>query len=319
MKKKIKKGSIAQRLSFNISLLLAFLMISVGFISYNANQISLKKETIDKGWFLTESSKATIAAFLSSDNPAMVQNLIYKMKSAGKDIDYISVIKEDGSILAHTDVIQIGKIVSIKEKPSGDRTLRTYRDKSGKQTGYEFTSPVTNDTGNRIGYLQVGITTSGKNSILSALLISLALTAFAALAAGILLSKIITGKLLVRPLKELKDATEYISSGDFTRQVTVYKMDELGVLGTSFNSMTSRLANLFMSVRSSVAELNKNSELIIKKSWVLEFKDNDNPDQNGIFSLNDKQLEALEEINKSAKKIHRMVERLNNLSFQFKV
>lgn len=58
-----------------------------------------------------------------------------------------------------------------------------------------------------------------------------------ALALGILLSRALT-----RPLRELTSATEEMSAGQLGGQVNVYSRDEIGKLASSFNQMSSELA-----------------------------------------------------------------------------
>ena len=63
------------------------------------------------------------------------------------------------------------------------------------------------------------------------------IAALLALALGILLSRALT-----RPLRELTSATEDMSAGQLGGQVRVYSQDEIGKLASSFNQMSSELA-----------------------------------------------------------------------------
>ena len=63
------------------------------------------------------------------------------------------------------------------------------------------------------------------------------IAALLALALGILLSRALT-----RPLRELTSATEVMSAGQLGAQVNVYSQDEIGKLASSFNQMSSELA-----------------------------------------------------------------------------
>ena len=63
------------------------------------------------------------------------------------------------------------------------------------------------------------------------------IAALLALVLGILLSRALT-----RPLRELTSATEMMSSGQLGAQVNVYSQDEIGKLASSFNQMSSELA-----------------------------------------------------------------------------
>lgn len=63
------------------------------------------------------------------------------------------------------------------------------------------------------------------------------IAALLALVLGILLSRELT-----RPLRELTSATEEMSTGHLGTQVNVYSQDEIGKLASSFNQMSSELA-----------------------------------------------------------------------------
>lgn len=63
------------------------------------------------------------------------------------------------------------------------------------------------------------------------------IAALLALVLGILLSRALT-----RPLRELTSATEVMSAGQLGAQVKVYSQDEIGNLASSFNQMSTELA-----------------------------------------------------------------------------
>jgi len=61
---------------------------------------------------------------------------------------------------------------------------------------------------------------------------------------GILLSGLIVSlaiRRLIRPLRELRDSTEAVGRGDFSKRVETYANDEIGELAQAFNHMTANL------------------------------------------------------------------------------
>ena len=68
-----------------------------------------------------------------------------------------------------------------------------------------------------------------------AVVISLA----AALCAMLLV--LLIGRSIYLPLRRLKEATQYIARGDFTKKIAVARQDEIGELAESFNGMCDRL------------------------------------------------------------------------------
>ncbi len=57
-----------------------------------------------------------------------------------------------------------------------------------------------------------------------------------------LLLAIILSRTLTRPIRELTEATQVVSAGNWSQQVPVRSQDELGLLATSFNRMSADLA-----------------------------------------------------------------------------
>ena len=89
--------------------------------------------------------------------------------------------------------------------------------------------------------------------------------------------------------------------------------------------MTGHLANLFMSVRTSATELTRSSQVILSRSE--DFRLAAEKVKSGDEAINSKeaeldskkQLQALSEITSTAKKMARLVDRLNSLALQFKL
>ncbi|MEM7538155.1 MAG: ATP-binding protein [Chloroflexota bacterium] len=69
-----------------------------------------------------------------------------------------------------------------------------------------------------------------------------ALSAFIAIIIAVLVGWILA-RTLTNPLRALTEATEAMAAGDVGNQVTVHGKDEIGTLATSFNQMSTNLAN----------------------------------------------------------------------------
>lgn len=322
MNKKTKTKSVTFRISFYLAMLITFLMAVVGFGNLYNTQMVLKKEAIEKGWILVQSGKAVAASYINAGNPGLLCEHLYKMRAMG-DVSYIAVIDTAGKIVAHTNQSLVGKNVSFTGGfPSGD-AINPYLDGNGKVAGYDLISPIVlSMDGNPIGYFRLGLDTSRQKKLLEELTINMLLISIAAVIAGIMLAKVIANRILKQPIQDLKEATEHIAAGDFAHRVPVRRMDELGTLATAFNSMTGHLANLFMSVRTSAAELTRSSQVILNRTEEFRLAaENARRDTEAAGAdLSDKrQVEALQEIALSAKRLYRLVDRLNALSLQFKV
>jgi signal transduction histidine kinase len=77
--------------------------------------------------------------------------------------------------------------------------------------------------------------------------------ALAALAVG-LVAAWVTSRRLTGPLRQLADAAEAISNGDYSRTVTITRSDELGRLGRGFNVMAAEVAQSRQGLEAMVEE-----------------------------------------------------------------
>lgn len=69
----------------------------------------------------------------------------------------------------------------------------------------------------------------------------LVIAATAALLTAVLVSTFVTRR-LVRPIQQMRDASQRIAAGEYNERVAVAEEDELGALARSFNQMAQRLA-----------------------------------------------------------------------------
>jgi len=76
----------------------------------------------------------------------------------------------------------------------------------------------------------------------------------------IILYALYFARYLVKPIKELTNAAEVISSGDLTFDVKVSSNDEIGQLGTAFNKMVENLRQLIEHVTTAAIDLSASSE-----------------------------------------------------------
>lgn len=328
MSKKTSSRSIAFKMSLYLSLLIVFLMAVVGCGSYFSTKAALRKEALDKGWILVQSGTAFSVGYLQSGSPELLRDNLMKIRANG-DVSYAAVINAAGRILAHTDPTQVGKIVAFNDGFPARNTVGTYLDESGKAAGYDFISPIAISMGSApLGYFRLGLDTSRYDRLLEELIVNMLLISLAAVLAGLLLARVMAGRILKNPISDLKAATEHIATGDFAHRVPVRQLDELGSLASAFNTMTGHLANLFMSVRTSAAELTRSSQTILNRTEEFRMAaENASRDREAgaagppadAESNARRQMEALQDITLSAKKMHRLVDRLNALSLQFKL
>lgn len=328
MSKKTNSRSITFKMSLYLSLLIIFLMAVVGCGNFFSTKALLRKEALEKGWILAQSGTTVSAGYLQSGATELLRDNLMRIRANG-DVSYAAVINAAGRIVAHTDLTQAGKMVAFNDGFPARNTVGTYLDENGKPAGYDFISPIAISMGGTpLGYFRLGLDTSRYDRLLEELIINMLLISLAAVVAGIMLARVMAGRILKNPISDLKAATEHIATGDFAHRVPVRQLDELGSLASAFNTMTGHLANLFMSVRTSAVELTRSSQAILNRTEEFRMAaENARRDREAGTAgspadadLNARrQMEALQEITLSAKKMHRLVDRLNALSLQFKL
>ncbi|NRG35185.1 MCP four helix bundle domain-containing protein, partial [Niallia circulans] len=76
----------------------------------------------------------------------------------------------------------------------------------------------------------------------------------------LLFISLIISRMIVRPVKQIKDLLFKAEQGDFTVKGTYQSKDEIGELTTSFNRMTEKLRNVFSTVQESSQHVASASE-----------------------------------------------------------
>lgn len=321
---KLKTSSVTFKMSLYLSLLITFLMAVVGFANYYSTRKAVESQALDKGWSIVRSATAFSAEHLQAGNPDLLHEHLENIR-ANEDVSYAAIINASGKIVAHSDQNQAGKSVSSAGNLPTGNTVRKYLDSSGKPSGYDFVAPIVSKGGSILGYFQLGLSSARQEALLMENTLNMLMISFAAIIAGIMLARVMARRILKKPIEDLKAATEHIAVGDFAYRVPVRQRDELGVLASAFNTMTGHLANLFMSVRTSATELTRSSQVILNRTEEFRMAVA-NPAPDGEAGSPEKQefmaqrqMEALQEISLSAKRMNRLVDRLNALSLQFKL
>jgi methyl-accepting chemotaxis protein len=313
---KQKNSSITFKVGLAISLLIIFLMSAVGIANYYRTRTTLENQVLDKGWSIVSTGTAFAKEYLRAGIPALPAEFLTNIKAV-PNVNYIAVMDKEGRVMNHTEPFdnRHNSGTNLPDKPMA----RKYTNNAGAPV-INFLSPVVTGDGRIIGYLSLGLNTAGDEATLKNLLYNMLLTTSAAVIAGLFLAMVLTRRILRKPIQDLMDATEHIAAGDFAHQVKVHNTDELGSLATAFNTMTGHLGNLFRSVQASAAEITKSSQIIISRaedfSQSLEC---DRQDGDQALQSNYGQAESLREITSTARKMARLVDRLNSLSLQFKV
>ncbi|MCL5779844.1 MAG: cell wall metabolism sensor histidine kinase WalK [Firmicutes bacterium] len=344
--KRIGKFSLGFKLSLGITLLIMFLMICVGINSYARNRAIMMEEAQSRGWLTARTVSAFAADYLRGNNTVLLSNIMDHLER-DPFVKRVAVMDLTGKIVMSSDQSLLNQKLDrseIKEAMVQNKdTLKYMSDIKGRPLAMEFISPVAPRGESPVGYFWM----ETDLRYISAHLIDTAYnqlyTSLLAILAGLIVSRLIILRVVQRPVKELVKATDRVSTGDFSGEVQVLNQDELGRLATAFNTMTGHLGVLFQSIRSSVDDINHTAQVIINRSEqsdiaakkfvkslnspqaspaeLQKIPQPDHPCVVGSDKLAEttmSQQEHLREIRNASKKLMRYIDRLNNISLQFK-
>ena len=125
-----------------------------------------------------------------------------------------------------------------------------------------------------IGVVFASTSAEGMTSFLLEIFKMFLFSAIAVLALSFIVIYFVTDR-LVRPLREMADATQSFSKGDFAVRVPVEGYDEVSKLAMAFNTMASSLAAQDQTSRSFIA--NVSHELKTPMTTISGFIDGSNP------------------------------------------
>jgi HD-GYP domain-containing protein (c-di-GMP phosphodiesterase class II) len=198
----------------------------------------LLQSLIERGSSIS-TSVATPAGFsiLSNDLLAL-DNLVAKIKESQTDVTYVAIIGHNGTVLAHNQLTEYGKVFEPSEGQliQKSRELKVQMVNRDGRASYEFVAPILFAT-SRVGDVVVGITAdslvSAKKSARSKIL-WIAVLALSFGAAGTML----LATFLTAPIKRLAAGVQQIQAGGGEVDIKVTSRDELGELTASFNEMS---------------------------------------------------------------------------------
>ena len=192
---------------------------------------------------------ASLAARLFERDHASVHEILQQLvRSSAAELDYIVVLDDKDAVYA-----QAGK-VDTAHLPALDKSVQ----QSLGDMVYDTAVPLTL-AGEKVGYARYGLSltsyAASRDSILhQSLLIAAAEILFTLLALGL------AGFLLTRHIQSLLTATQKISGGDYDLQIPVASRDEIGLLASNFNAMTTAIRHRIAALSQSEQALHEEKE-----------------------------------------------------------
>ncbi len=247
--------SITFKIAASLSLLILFLMLSLGFVTLYQLKETVQREETGRGQYLTRILSSRVAGPLrAGDKPAIHRLLEEFMAETG--VQSVAVLDSGRRLVASGGSPRPDEALRrLTEFDHGD--FQVHYDSNGS---FYFSRQMQTADGKTLGYLVVAAQAGHWPQNVRNLAVYLGTTTIIAIIAGIFLAIIISRRILNKPIADLSAATEYIATGDFSRKVNLHHRDELGNLAMSFNTMTGYLANLFRSITSYTGELVKSCQ-----------------------------------------------------------
>ena len=191
-----------------------------------------------------------------------LEGVMSRLAEEGGHGGIVDLVDKSGNVLFSSDGARVGKsarvhplVMQFMQAPV--RLTRTYRDplRPGQEEVLGSLCPVGDPPWAVVTARDVGIAFAAVRNMANTTALLVAITALAAMAAGVLLARRIT-----LPLRHLADVSTAVAQGDFTRQVPVTSRNYLGQLAENFNVMAVEIDRY---VRSLQQALQENKELLV--------------------------------------------------------
>ena len=232
--------SLKVKLSLLITALVVLTVTLVSAFLIRQEQQTLTTEMTKRGLTIAENTSAAAKSSLIA-NDELTLNVLVNDAMKDPDVAYVAIVDENRTVLAHSDVGEIGKPIARPpglESLGAEPLIRTYTTKPRGEI-IDFAMPlVFSDTpvgALYLGFSKQAITDALARAFNRALIITLAMVVVGVVGAVGL------SNLLSRPIFRLVRGTRAIAQGDFNVALPVTSGDEIGVLTDSFNQMARSL------------------------------------------------------------------------------
>ena len=247
--------SISAKLSVLLaSMVLVMTSFFYGFAVYQ-NTREIKISAIHKGEAVAEALKDEVAYVLLAGNFQSLNYSFRRLASSRHDIAYVYLLDTKGQVLSHSDVENVGRMLS---DPATQESL------SAPMTRVLFSRVDLDGDGHLSDLCDVSVPIIARGKRAATLHIGLSLTQYLAANAPRIRAKIawfvipfsflailIAIKLsrsFNRPLQELARAAAEVSKGNYGVQLPLDRRDELGEVAQAFNKMAVNLKENFAKV-----------------------------------------------------------------------
>ncbi len=237
-------GDLMQSIRVKASLYVVVLITATTLVFYLiAMQIMdsyIQAEVLKRADSLSNGIGSTAGYSFMSGDMLGLDNMVYRIKDANKDVEYIAITDPDMKTIVHSDMNKEGQRMSraagkvLREGQNGS-VIREAFSASGKI--FELSSPIVFMKKN-LGFVIMGINKSVfidvQKTVQKRIMVIFAVILFIGILGSVIISSFLT-----RPIKELSSGVEELKKGVGVNPLMVYSRDELGRLTESFNEMTA--------------------------------------------------------------------------------
>ncbi len=222
------------------SLLFVMVIFMVSYVSLNHQKDFLAREVEKRGELIANNLAVSSRDAVLGRDLLTLSSLIGAIQK-DNDVAYAYVVDHRNIILMHSDVTKISAPFVPSPQTLSDRLndTMTVQTQAGASPIIEITQPI--QYGNKtIGHVLIGLNQTRVQTIMQQAKNSLLWTMGWGLFLGVG-GILFLAHMFLRPVTYLARATEEVASGNLEIWIPVRSRDELGQLGTSFNSMTTHL------------------------------------------------------------------------------
>ena len=239
-------------LKLQLALLSLFLICSTagvsGYMGLTRERKALQNQIVTRGREIAKSLASNCGEAMLPTPDDLYLITLLKETTSDKTIGYALVVDETGKIVAHNDLAFWGEdYVPISKQvrnPVDNKIIDIHVSRNG-QRFYDFSAEILVATESHLGVVHIGIPVRVVDEFIKQGRNRLALAALALMGVGIAVSMILA-RIIMRPLEKLTRGAERIGDGDLAYRINMSRRDEFGLLATSFNSMASRLGELYL-------------------------------------------------------------------------
>lgn len=234
----MKKGftSVKWEISAVMLLLVLCSVALLTFFSLKSQKESLTEEVNLRGEALAKSVAGNAADFILT-NYTFETAKILKEASQNKGVRYVVVTGLKGEVLAHSDVRQAKQPFNAPARQGVEPVVLAAAD--GEKI-IDFIAPVVAKGRVNLGNVHLGISYSIVEATIKAAYMRAGILTFVVLLLSVIAS-LLLGIAITKPIGVLVQGIEKVGAGDLTHKIKLNSKNELGMLATAFNEMTSKL------------------------------------------------------------------------------